>query len=184
MLSGKKTDKSMDENNVITFNAVYIQHSIVLRKLAVNYGVQYRDVEDVIQDTFLAFYTHYSLEMEAKEMRALLSRILKNRCIDYLRRNSKVGLDLGIDMMDEKSGMLNSLSVRDTLTIVLEREEYARFWNALKCMRSDWRDVFYMYFFQGYPMKDVGAILGISEEACRTRISRGRKYLKVAMGKM
>lgn len=183
MLSRKKKEESMNEKNVAAFNAIYVEHSLVLRKLAVNYGVPYREVEDIVQDAFLAYYSHYALDMEAKKMKALLTRILKNKCIDYLRRNKKIEISLGIETLEENSRMLKVFSTQDTLSIVLEQEESERFWKAMKDMRSDWQKVFYMYFMQGYPIKEVGEILGITEQACRTRISRGRKYLKAVMDK-
>lgn len=178
MRDQNKQEGRMQESDVAAFNAIYVEHSSILRGMAVRYGVQPRDAEDIVHDTFLAYCTHYPLDWESKKMKAMLTRILKNKCIDYLRKTKKVEIDLGIDTLDEEYGRLNLFTTQDGLSVVLKQEESQRFWDAMKRMRSDWQDVFFMYFMQGYPIREVGKILGISEEACRTRISRGRNYLK------
>lgn len=68
------------------FEEMYNQYQTPLRKLAYRYNVPVDDIEDMVHDTFLSYArSDYSLELPPDEMRKLLSRILKNRCIDFHR---------------------------------------------------------------------------------------------------
>lgn len=112
-------------------------------------------------------------------MKAMLCRILKNRCIDLKRRKDTHPVtywdpeEMRVDMK-----VLNKMKGRDTLELYIEREEYRAVWDALRTMREDWAQVFILYLIQDRPLEEVSRLLGITDAACRTRLTRGRKYLK------
>lgn len=82
------------------FEEMYNQYQTPLRKLAYRYNVPVDDIEDMVHDTFLSYArSDYSLELPPDEMRKLLSRILKNRCIDF-HRSAKRRNCYSIDVTD------------------------------------------------------------------------------------
>lgn len=139
MLSWKKKEESMNEKKAAAFNTIYVEHSLVLRKLAANYGVPNEEVEDIVHDTFLAFFSHYALDMEVNKMKVLLTKLLKNRCIVYWRRNNKIENNPGIGTPAKHSAIQNTFSTPDSFSIELKQAEADCFWQTMKDMRSDWQ---------------------------------------------
>lgn len=168
----------MQKKDDAVFNSIYVEYHPALRVLAVRCGLPYNEVDDIIQETFLAYFTHYPVDWEPGRMKAMLAKILRNKCIDFFRKSGKEYVSLDADLTDQNSHLVKLLVSRDALSIVEEKEERQRIWRAIRDMREDWQQIFLLYFIQDRPISEVSNIIGISEEACRTRISRGRRYLK------
>lgn len=168
----------MQQKNDAVFDSIYVDYHPALRVLAVRYGLPYSEVDDVIQETFLAYFTHYPVDWEPGKMKGMLTKILRNKVIDFSRKSGREFVSLDADLNDQDSHLMKLLVSRDSLSIVEDREEKRMVWDAIKSMRADWQQVFLLYFIQDRSIGEVSSIMGISEEACRTRISRGRRYLK------
>lgn len=174
----KPTGANIDSDDEL-FSSIYARYKPMLRVLAKRYGVPYDETEDIVQETFFAYYDHYPLTWEEYKMKAMLCRILKNRCVDYLRRRDAHPEACWDPVKMQTEGeLLTSLISKDTLTILLEKEEYREVKEALDSMKEDWVQVIYLYVIQGRPMEEVSKMLGTTDAACRTRLTRGRKYLK------
>lgn len=166
------------------FCSIYARYKHMLGVLARRYGVPHDDVEDIVQDTFLAYYGHYPLTWEDYKMRAMLCRILKNRCVDYLRRrDSHPSTSWDPVKMQTKGEFLDALTGKDALTVLVEREEFREVMDIIGSMKEDWSQVFDLHVIEGRPMEEVSKLLGTTDAACRTRLTRGRKYLKDMMKK-
>lgn len=169
-------DKDSDDE---LFRSIYMRYMPMLRVLAKRYGVPYDETEDIVQDTFLAYYSHYPMTWEVYKIKAMLCRILKNRCVDYLRRRDTHPTTCWDPVKMQTEGeWLKSLVSKDTLTILLEQQEYQAVFDALMSMKEEWAQVFTLYVIQGRPIEEVSRILGTTDAACRTRLTRGRKYLR------
>ena len=165
-------------NEVKSFNSIYVEYAPVLRVIAVRSGLPYEEVDDIVQETFLSYFTHYPVDWDSGKMKGMLARILKNKCIDYARKKRPEVIELDENGADRERRYVNLLVPKDSLSIVLEQESHRKVWSTMKNMRADWLEVFVLYFIHDFPIREVSAKLGISVDACRTRISRGRKYLK------
>lgn len=161
------------------FDSIYMHYKPLLRVLAKRQGVPYDDTEDIAQETFYAYYSHYPLTWAEYRIRAMLCKILKNRCVDYLRRRSTHPSDCWdpekLQAVGEIPGALVS---KDTLTILLEQEKYQEVMDVLDHMKEEWAQVVFLYIIEGRPIQEVSKILGTTDAACRTRLGRARKYLK------
>lgn len=168
----------------LLFRPIYEHYLPILKQRARHYGVAVDDVDDIVQETFLAYYKHYPLDWEDHQVRGALCKILKNLSIDYYRKKSKHPTVLyDPQKVDENAAILDQLICHDSLQTLLEYEEYREVWEALKGMRKDWAQVFFLYIIQDRPMEEVSHLLGTTGAACRTRLSRGRKYLKEKLKK-
>lgn len=161
------------------FGSIYARFMPMLRILAKRYGVPHDETEDIVQETFIAFYSHYPVTWEDYKIKAMLCRILKNRCVDYLRRRDTHPTTCWDPVKMEMEGeRRSSLICKDALTILLEQQGYQEVLNLLESMKPDWAQVFFLYVIQGRPIEEVSKILGTTDAACRTRLTRGRKYLR------
>ncbi len=160
------------------FQYYYGEYSARMQQIAAQNGIPPDEVEDLLQETFLSFYIHYSARVPEEGVRPLLFRIMKNRCIDYWRRKENRISDATspeqlIRMLSKQSKMVG----RDTLDIVLENIFFEDFYEAVRGMREEWKRVYVPYEVMGRPMEEISESLGISENACRMRNLRGRRYL-------
>ncbi|MCD8220601.1 MAG: sigma-70 family RNA polymerase sigma factor [Clostridiales bacterium] len=154
----------------------------MLRSIGGRCGLPYDEIEDAVQESFLSYYAHYPLTWPDSHIKAILAKIMKNRCIDYLKKKGNQVVDF------QSSGDLEMLLVendwlraRDTLDVVMEKMLIEDFREVLNNMREDWKQVYISYEFQGKSMREISSQLGISENACRMRHSRGKKYLAAYM---
>lgn len=161
------------------FCSIYERFMPILRVLAKRYGVPIDEIDDIVQETFLAYYSHYPLTWPDYKVRAMLCRILKNRSVDLLRRKETHPLACWDPAVLENSrDKTDQMVGQDTLSFLLEQQEYEAVWSALRSMRKDWAQVFYLYVIEERPIEEVSRILGTTDAACRTRLTRGRKYLR------
>lgn len=161
------------------FDSIYARYKPMLRVLAKRYGVPYDETEDIAQETFFSYYKHYPLTWEDYKMKAMLCRILKNRCVDYLRKqDSHPSVCWDPVKMQTEGELLNSLTSKDTLSILLENEKYREVMEALNSLKEEWAQVIFLYVIEGRPIEEVSRMLGTTDAACRTRLTRARKYLR------
>ena len=147
----------MQQNIDELLQSLYDVYQEPLRILARSYGIPDKDVDDIVQETFISYFEHYSLAWTPIRKKAMLVRILKNRSTDYHRKKQN----------QEK---------------IFEDEAYEAIRNAISKMSKDLQDAAILHLIEGRPQKEVAEILGISIEACRTRISRARKFLRNELG--
>ena len=55
---------------------------------------------------------------------------------------------------------------------------YRADYGVLDGLRESWKDVTVMYFIQGFTTEEICERLEITNDMCRSRISRARKYLR------
>ena len=81
-------EQKRQQEEDLLINAIYKDYGKLLKKLAINNGVELDDVEDLIQDTIVSYYLAYDLTLPENEKLALLGRILINKSRDIYRRNA------------------------------------------------------------------------------------------------
>ena len=161
------------------FRDIYTAYMPWLRVIAGNKKIPLDEVDDLIQDTFTAYYSHYPLDWPSYRIKATLTKIMKNRCVDYYRKQGRNPVTYYDPLVMQETDLFGSKTYgRDSLSICLEQQEYQEVMNIILGMKEDWVSVVLLYLVEGRPMSEVGRILGVSAEACRARLCRARKYLK------
>ena len=167
----------MQQRDAELLRALYENYLIPLKKYAVKIGVDCDYIEDMVHETFLEYYSRYSLEFGDRQKRVLLTMILRSRWIDYCRRNKRCS-SFGTYEHIEIVSALEKLLDKDTLHYVMENDIYRQIRDLMDGMKKDWRDVLILYVLEGRTIKDTSQILGIAETVCRSRIFRARQELK------
>ncbi len=161
------------------FRSIYKTYMPMLRVIARDKGIPNDEIDDLVQDTFASYYSHYPLDWLDYQIKATLVKTMKNRCIDYFRRQDTRPVTYWDPAMFQDNLLSENMRLgRDNLSIFLERQECKEVFEALKTMKEDWLQVLWLYSIEERPMDEVSEILGISVDACRARLSRGRKYLR------
>lgn len=113
-------------------------------------------------------------EKDEKRVRALLRLVCRNAAVDILRKNKRV-YELREDFPDEESG--------DIADIIVSKENLTELLDCIDSLRPVYRDVMLLKFYHGYENREIAKMLGITEDAVRKRIERGRRELKALLEK-
>lgn len=132
------------------FRSIYDYYMPLLRWIANQKEIPYDEIDDLVQETFTEFYGHYSVTLPEYKIRSILAKTMRNLCIDYKRRWHTRRM-VYVDPMQIQDTALDRVMCRDTLSLVVEREEYRNVLEALRSMKEDWALVFVLYLIQGRP---------------------------------
>ena len=145
---------------------------------AIKNGAPYDDAEDIVMDALWSFYDsdHFG-KLNDRETKILMARIIKNKCIDrYRKYKTEEELTIWEDI-GELIGIKAS-SKYDPEKQVIAEDNYHRIRNVIENLKPTWRDVAVMYFLEERTYTEISEALGVSEEVCRARVSRARKFLE------
>ena len=125
-----------------------------------------QDAEDALQETFLRYMLKAPLFKDSEHEKAWLIKVATNisKNMVLLRKRRKT-----VDL-DE----LNSIGIEDEDSQVFE---------AIMSLPVKYKIVMTLFYIEGYDSKEVAKIIGISPEAVRKRMQKGRELLKTEIEK-
>ncbi|MDE5698061.1 MAG: sigma-70 family RNA polymerase sigma factor [Lachnospiraceae bacterium] len=119
------------------------------------------DASDAIQDTLLICWEKLNELKTDQYFKAWVTKILVNNCYGIIRRNR------WITYTDE----LPERVIEDNVSNIEWRE-------TLSAIDEKYRIVLVLFYSEGFRTKEIAKILGITDSAVRTRLSRGREQLR------
>lgn len=135
-------------------------------RLSYSYTLNMQDSEDICQRTFTKLYNYLiNDKVQEDKVKQLLFKIAIN---------------------DSKNILTSSWR---KLTSSLEKTEYkletkmdnSDLIECLKELNYKYRIPLYLYYYEGYSIKDISVILKTNESTIKTRIKRGKEKLKELM---
>lgn len=123
----------------------------------------YADTEDIFQDVFLKYILHdRGFENEAHE-KAWFIRVAINACKDSLKSFFRT--------------KVVSLEEMSSDPIFLDQEK-SDLWRLVWNLPRKYRDVIYLFYYEGYSAVEIAEILEKSENTIYTWLSRARMQLR------
>ena len=127
------------------------------------------DAEDITQEAFIRAFQKIEQFEGNVAFGAWLKRIVVNRSIDFLKARKQHFVEL----------QEHRLSIAEEDDWNIEQEVRAE---AVKAAIDDlpdkYRFVVQLYLVEGYDHQEISEILDLRETTCRTRLMRGKTYLK------
>lgn len=138
-------------------------YSNMIYRLSYSYLTNVADAQDVCQTVFMKLY---SLNKEFKDIeheKAFILRVTANVCKDILKSSWKKRF-VDYDTVPEQVApeIVGDDSILQSINELDEK----------------YRTVIYLHYYEGYKVKEIAKILGINMATIKTRLSRGREYLK------
>lgn len=131
--------------------------------MAFNVCKNTQEAEDVVQDTFIQYWS-WKKEFESEQhIRAWLFRVAinkaKNKMNNFYRRNA--------------------LPLEDYMqTLVFESEESSQLFEAVMNLPEKYRIVIHLYYYEDYSVNEIAAVLKLTQSNVKVRLSRGRLLLR------
>ena len=141
-----------------------MKYSDTLYKVCIVILCNEQDVQDAIQDTFCRYLEKKPEFRDEEHEKAWLIRVATNICRDMIRfkiRHPRVSID-------EIENTLTAPEQKETLKELLE-------------LPFKQKTVIYLHYVEGYQIKEIADILGITEGAVKVRLLRGRKQMRDAV---
>ena len=154
----------MRENQLEQAMDKYTQY---LFRIGYYYTKDLERAKDLAQDVFIQFY--YSNYQEQGQLKAYLSRLMINRCKDYLKSWSYRKLVL--QQAFTKEPVVNWKD-----SVVLE-EQQALLDEAILGLKVKLREVIVYYYLEQMTTKEIAALLNCPESTIKTRLQSARKKL-------
>ena len=152
---------------------------VVERHLPMVVGVARRmlrddaEAEDIAQEAMLRLWRNAAgLELGPGGFRPWLRRVATNLCIDRVRSARHLSVVEEVPEQAEPPRQLEGLA---------RSEMSRRVDEALRALPERQRLALTLFHFEGLSQSDVGAKLGISEEAVESLLARARRTLKIAL---
>ena len=135
-----------------------------LYRIGISFTQNRSDAEDAIQETLYKYMTKApSFDSEEHEKRWLI-RVMVNECRMIQRKRFRF---VPLTMEDIPTMAPEGMHVMDTLKTIPYRD----------------REALLLHYSEGYQLKEIAEMLGISEAAVKMRLHRGRKAFIAAYGK-
>lgn len=166
--------------------SLYEGYQGALRFVAYRSGIPYDEMDDMIQDVFVAFISKYGdvcADWNDVQRKSMLMRILRNRVADHYRsKHRRMNVSMETGNFGEEFHLADTTMSRDVLDCITDREDIRKIQECVQKMKPDWYDIIVLYFIEGRPVEEVSKIMGINTPTLRMRVSRIRKYLREQIG--
>lgn len=144
---------------------MFERYTNLLYRLCYSILLVREDAEDAVQDVFLKYYRKQPTFADEDHEKAWFIRVAVNHCKDILRRRKLrefIPFSEVEELLAEKEAETDDSGVLQALFELTDR----------------YRIVMILHYLEGYPVKEVARLCGISQSAVKMRLSRGREQLK------
>ena len=150
-----------DEAFSAWFDALYTRYASDIIRVSYFYLGDRGKAEDVCHDAFVSLFVN----------RPALE-VAMNRCRDIWR-------SAWVRRVISGSPAFEMIPAPDTLGKHMEKAEVLQ---AVHSLPADFREIFILYYYQGYGISEISGILNLPEGTISSRLSRGRKKLEAILG--
>ena len=157
----RKKDKYLTDGDIVRIVETY---SDMLLRIALNRVKSVPAAEDMVQGVFERLMRRRPIFESREHEKAWLIRTAVNLCLTDLRAESRHGnLPLDENVATEFG--------EDTYEVL----------DAVQALPTPDRYAVYLYYYEGYGIKDIGHLLKEPEGTVSSRLSRARKKLKALL---
>lgn len=146
------------------------------------------EADDVFQDVFVQLVRYIESIEDEQHLKAWLLRVTVNRCRSWSRTAWKLRVQ-SYEKLHDEAGDAFEPAVEETYQLddppeegfdpsTAETERGEEVMTALAGLKPDYRIVVHLFYYESLSVKAISRILGIQENAVKTRLSRARDLIR------
>jgi RNA polymerase sigma factor (sigma-70 family) len=153
---------------------LYKQFASKMMGICMRYATDRMEAEDMLQNGFIRVFQKLNDYRGEGAFEGWVRRIMVHSSIEYYRKHHKMMQAVDIDETSEPSVdpiAMAKLDAKDLMALIQQ-------------LAPGYRIVFNLYAIEGYSHREIGEIVGITEGASKSQLSRARGILKEQIEKM
>jgi len=141
------------------------------------FNVSYRIVndsalaEDIMQESFLKAFSKLDSFSGAGTFGSWLKKIVINYSINELKKSTKYRMEA----LNENTEVEDDYEEESASYTNLKAEKVLE---TIQSLKSNYKIILTLFFIEGYDLEEITSILNISNENCRTMMSRAKESLR------
>ena len=139
------------------------QYGDMVRRLCLVHLKNPADTEDIFQNVFLKYVLSPVVFESPEHEKAWLIRVTINACRDLVKsffRSRTVPLE---ELLDQPAPL---------------SEEHREVLEAVLALPGRYRDMVYLHYYEGYSLREIARLLGVTVPTVKMRLKRGRDALR------
>jgi len=166
------------------FEILIRRNNPYLYKLGMSYGYKHEDVEDLMQEAYIAAYLSLEKFQARSSFKTWITRIMLNQCYQKAQKLS-FKFEKANDILNEKTTpMFETNQSTDTYRSVLNNELSNVIVGALISIPLEYRMVFSLRELNGMSTAETAETLDISETNVKVRLNRAKQMLREKVEKI
>lgn len=121
------------------------------------------DADDIVQDTFIKYYSYDLDFLDEPHIKAWLLRVAINKAKDTMTSFWKRNKVTWEDYMDE---------------LTFEQPQDGRLFDAVMKLPDKYRIVIHLFYYEEYSIQEISKMLKSHDGTVKSQLNRGRKLLK------
>jgi RNA polymerase sigma-70 factor (ECF subfamily) len=171
--------KRIGKGETELFEILIRRNNPYIYKVGMSYGYKHEDVEDLMQETFIAAYLNLGKFEGRSSFKTWITRIMLNQCYQKAQKLSFKNEKTNDTIFNEKTTpMFENSQSKDAYKIVLNKELSYIIGNALTAIPLQYRMVFSLRELNGMSTAETAEVLDISETNVKARLNRARQMLR------
>ena len=155
------------KNRNSDLESVIDRYSDMLYKICFLILKNEQDTKDVLQETFLIYYTKQPKLESEEHKKAWLIKVSQNKCKEFLRFHKRHAA-IPLEDMEETLVITDGMNTND-------KEILSIIWDLDYKLKS----VVILHYIEGYTVNEVASLLKTSPSAVKKRLQRAREKLSV-----
>lgn len=137
------------------------------------------DAEDVMQEAFLSAFSKIDSYRGEVPFGAWLKRIVINKSLTFIKKKNRLN-EVNLEVVDHKLESDNE-GVDRASEINYASIKVKQVKRAMEKLKENYRMVLNLSLIEGYDNQEIAEIMNISNENCRTTISRAKSRLRALL---
>lgn len=165
-----QSEKALEvEEKMTDFEETYQRNVDTVYRICFLHMRNRQETEDCVQEIFLKFYEKPKKFDSIKHEKAWFIVVAKNHCRDILKSSWRTKR-VDFDQIEEPMGW--------------DRMEFESVFEELVNLPEKYRTALYLYYYEGYSVREIAEMFSTKESTIQTRLANGRKKLKFELTKM
>lgn len=127
------------------------------------------DAEDVLQESFIKAFSKIEQYKGEVTFGAWFKKIVVNKCLDFL----KAKCDVNIPLEENLTHVVEDDNWNVGVDISIDQVRFE-----IEKLSDNYKYVLLLFLIEGYDHSEISQILEIPETTCRTRLMRGKCFLR------